>query len=61
MAFFNVLEVALDEEALDWIMTLDAHDSRASAFFSPPGGTNLGIFGNGGLAGETGRDAATNG
>ena len=48
VAFFLTLEVALDVEALAWLPTPDARAARASAFSAPPpGGTNLGILGNG--------------
>ena len=52
------LEVAPANNILAWLSTLDV---RTSAFLAPPRSTNLGIFGNGGPPGETGRDATTDG
>ena len=53
--------VTLAYEALDLLPTPDARADRASDFFAPPLGTNLGILGNGGPPGDTRRYAATDG
>ena len=56
--FFTVLEVELAEKALDWLPKPANH---ATAFFGPPGGTNLGILGDGGPPDDTRRESTNDG